>query len=85
MHFKLPKFPAAFHQKHMEIRGQRLNVELPHHQCDLTSMVGGMVRQMLHQVRQSDLCFAKRQHCFQGFGCYTIHELDLYFLDFRPL
>ena len=51
MHFKLPKSPAAFHQKHMEIRGQRLNVELPHHQCDLTSMVGGMVRQMLHQVR----------------------------------
>jgi hypothetical protein len=55
--------PAAFHQKHMEIRGQRLSVELPHHQCDLTSMVGGMVRQMLHQVRQSDLCFSKRQHC----------------------
>jgi hypothetical protein len=46
---------AAFHQKHMEIRGQRLNVELPHHQCDLTWMVGGMVRQVLHQVRQSDL------------------------------
>ena len=22
MHFKLPKFPAAFHQKHMEIRGR---------------------------------------------------------------
>jgi hypothetical protein len=33
--------PAAFHQKHTEIRGQRLSVELPHHQCDLTSMVGG--------------------------------------------
>ena len=47
--------PAAFHQKHMEIRGQRLSVELPHHQCDLTSMVGGMVRQMLHQVRETDL------------------------------
>jgi hypothetical protein len=32
----------------MEVRGRRLGVKLPHHQCDLTSMVSGMVRQMLH-------------------------------------
>ncbi len=48
----------------MEIRGQRLSVELPHHQRDLTSMVGGMVRQMLHQVRQSDLCFCEKAAFF---------------------
>jgi hypothetical protein len=53
---------AAFHQKDMEVRGQKLGVKLPHHQCDLTSMVSGMVRQMLHQVRQTDLCCAKRKH-----------------------
>jgi hypothetical protein len=46
---------AAFHQKDMEVRGQRLGAKLPHHQRDLTSMVSGMVRQMLHQVHQSDL------------------------------
>ena len=37
---------AAFRQKHMEVRGQRLGVKLPHHQCDLTSMVSGMVGKM---------------------------------------
>jgi hypothetical protein len=56
---------AAFHQKHMEVRGQRLGVKLSHHQCDLTSMVSGMVRQMLHEVRQSDLCRAKGKHFFK--------------------
>ena len=76
---------AAFHQKHMEVRGQRLSVKLPHHRCDLTSMVSGMVRQMLHEVRQSDLCCAKREHFFQGFVRHAIHEFDLFFLDFRPL
>ena len=76
---------AAFHQKHMEVRGHGLGVKLPHHQCDLTSMVSGMVCQMLHQVRQSDMRSAKREHFFQGFVCHAIHELDLFFLDFRPL
>src|ERR1700722_11389752 len=44
---------AAFHQKHVKVRGQRVGVKLPHHGCDLTSMVSGMVRHMLHEVRQS--------------------------------
>jgi hypothetical protein len=39
---------AVFYPEHMEVRGQRLDVKLPHHQCDLTSMGNGMVRQMLH-------------------------------------
>ena len=75
---------AAFRQKHMEVRGQRLGVKLPHHQCDLTSMVSGMVGKMLHEVRQSDLCRAKGKHFFQGFVCHPIHELGLFFLDFHP-
>jgi hypothetical protein len=41
-------------QKHMEVRGQRLGVKLPHHHRDLTSMVSGMVRQMLREVYQCD-------------------------------
>src|SRR5260370_1356472 len=44
-----------------------------------------MVRQMLHQVRQADLCCAKRKDFPQGFVGHVIHELGLFFLDFRPL
>src|SRR5208283_5710571 len=33
-------------------------------------MVSGMVRQMLHEVRQTDLCCANRKHPSQGFVCY---------------
>jgi len=76
---------AAFHKKHMEVRGQGFGVKLPHHQCDLTSMVSGMIRQMFHEVRQSDLCRAKGEHFFQGFVCHPTHELGLFFLDFDPL
>ena len=65
----------------MEVRGQRSGVKLPHHQRDLTSMISGMVRQMLHHF---DLCCAKRKHCFPGFVCHPIHELDLFFLNFLP-
>jgi hypothetical protein len=35
----------------MEICGHRFCIKQPHHQCDLSAMVGGMVCQMLHQVR----------------------------------
>jgi len=50
---------VAFYQKHMEVRSHRLGVKLPHHQGDLTSMVSGVVRYMLHEVRQSHLRRAK--------------------------
>jgi hypothetical protein len=36
-----------------------------------------MVRQMLHQLRQTDLCFADRKHPAQGFVRYAIHKLPL--------
>jgi hypothetical protein len=75
---------AGLHQKHGEVRGERLSAKLPHHECDLTPMVSGMIRQMLHEVRQTDLCFANRKHGSQGFVCYAIHKLDLFFLDFCP-
>ena len=75
---------AAFHQKHVEVRGQRLGVKLPHHGCDLTSMVSGMVRHMLHEVRQPDLCGAKGEHSSQGFVRQPIHELDLLLSRFPP-
>jgi hypothetical protein len=35
--------------------------------CDVTSMISGVVRQMLHQVHRSDQCCAKRKHLPQGF------------------
>ena len=79
-----PRLSAAFQQKHMEVRGQRLGAKLPHHQCDLTPMVGGMVRQMLHQVRQTDLGCAQRQHFPQRFICQAIHEFDPFFFNLRP-
>ena len=41
---------APFHQKHMEVGGQGFRAQLPQHQRDLAAVVGGMVRQMLHQV-----------------------------------
>jgi hypothetical protein len=76
---------GTFRQKQVKVRGSRLGAKLPHHQCDLTSMVRGMVGQMLHQVRQSHMCCTKRQHLFQGFACNVINELNLLLLDFRPL
>jgi len=78
-------FARTFHQKHMEIRGHRLGTKLPHHQSDLASMVGGMVRHMLHQVRQADVCGAKWEHSFQEFICQAVHELVLFVLDLSPL
>jgi hypothetical protein len=37
-------FAGALQEKHMEVRGERLGVKLPQHECNLTSMVSGMVR-----------------------------------------
>jgi hypothetical protein len=48
---RIDSIAAALHQKHGEVRRERFGVKLPHHQRDLTAMVAGMVRQMLHQVR----------------------------------
>ena len=43
-----------FHQKYVEIRCQRLSTKLPHRQRDLTSMIGGVVDDVLHQVHQGE-------------------------------
>jgi hypothetical protein len=56
----------TFQQEHMEVRSHRLGTKLPHHQCDLTTTVSGMVCQMLHQMRQCDLCCAKRDEFAQS-------------------
>jgi hypothetical protein len=76
---------GTLRQKYMKVRGGRLRAQLPDHQCDLTSMISGMVRQMLHQVRQSNLGCPKRKYLFQDFICNVIHELNLLLFDFRPL
>jgi hypothetical protein len=55
---------VAFYQKHMEVRSHRLGVKLPHHHCDLTSMVSGVVYYMLHEVGQSHLRRAKGKRFF---------------------
>ena len=75
----------AFQQKYVEIGGQRFGIELPHHHGDLTAMIRGVVDQMLHQVRQTELCCAKREHFSQRFLCHGTYELRLLSLDFRPL
>jgi hypothetical protein len=58
----------------VETGGQRVCIELPHHQPDLTAMVRGVVGQMLHQVRQTELCCTKRKHSPQSFFCHGMSE-----------
>ena len=79
------RLAGRIRQKHMEVRGQWLGIKLPQHQRDLTSMVGGMVYQVLHQERQTDLCGPKRKYLFQGFVCHATYELSLFLLHIRPL
>jgi len=76
---------TPFHQKYVEVSGYWLSAKLPHHQCDLTTMVGGVIRQMLHELRQSDLSRAKWKELLKFFVCQPIQKLDLLFLDLRPL
>jgi hypothetical protein len=78
-------FAGPFQQKQMEVRGHRLGIEQPQYQGDLTSVVGEMVSQVLHQVRQADLRGANGKLFLQEFVCHPIHEVCLVFLDLRPL
>jgi len=54
--FQLRRLPEGksianmFHQKYVEIRCHRLTTKLPHRQRDLTSMIGGVVDDVLHKV-----------------------------------
>jgi len=76
---------ASFRKEYMKVRRDRLGVKLAHHQRDLTPMVGGVVRRMLHRLRQRNLRRAKRNHCLQRLFGHAVHEVNLLFLDFRQL
>ena len=60
-------------------------MELAHHQGDLATMIRGVVRQMLHQVRQTELCRANGKHSPQSFLGQRMNEFRLFLLDFHPL
>jgi len=47
-------------------------------------MISGMVRHVLHQVRQTEVCRANRKHRSQRFVCDAIRKLDLFSLNLRP-
>ena len=74
-----------FHQKYVEIRCQRLGTKLPHRQRDLTSMIGGVVDDVLHEVHQGEPRSTKGEHFCQAFIGHPIYESGLLQLDFYPL
>lgn len=78
-------FASAFREEHTKVRGHWFAAKVPPQQCALTSMVGGIVRHILHQVHQANLRRASRKHFAQGFVGHSIHELGLFFLDFCTL
>jgi hypothetical protein len=55
-----------FHQKYVEIRCRRLSTKLTHRQRDLTSMIGGVVDDVLHQVHQGEPRSTKGEHFRQA-------------------
>jgi hypothetical protein len=66
-----------FYQKYMEICSQRLSTNLPHYHRELTSMVGGVVDDVLHQVHQFDPRSAKGKQFRQVFAGHAIYKLRL--------
>ena len=81
---QLHGFRGILYQKDVEIRRQRLGPELPHCQRQLTSMIGGMIRKVLHEMGQLDACSSKRKHFRQVFVGHALNELGLLHLDFHP-
>jgi hypothetical protein len=75
---------AAHQQKPGEVGGDWFSTKLPHHQRNLTAMISGMVRHVLHQVREAEVCCANRKHLSQRFVCDAIHKLHLFSLDLGP-
>ena len=75
---------GAFQHEGMKVRSHWLCTELPNHHGDLTSVVGGMISHVLHQVRQSDLRGAKREQFYQRFIVQAIYEFFLFLLDLHP-
>jgi hypothetical protein len=74
-----------FNQKYVEIRCQRLSAKLPHRQRDLTSMIRGVVDDVLHQVHQGQPRSTKGEHFRQALIGRPIYEFGLLQLDFYPL
>ena len=82
---KAHSLAGILHQKDVEVRRPRLGPELPHCQRELTSMVGGVIREVLHQVHQFDLCSSKWKPFLQVVVGHAIYKLDLFSLDLYPL
>ena len=74
-----------FQKKYVEIRRQRLSTKLPHRQRALTSMIGGVVDDVLHQVHQREPRSTKGEHSRQALIVHPIYELGLLQLDFYQL
>jgi len=55
VYWAVPRPAGLFQKKHVEIRRQRLSTKLPHRERHLTSMIGGVVDDALHQVPQPHL------------------------------
>ena len=73
-----------FQKKYVEIRRQRLSTKLPHRERHLTSMIGGVVDDVLHQVHQREPHSTKGEHFRQALIVHPIYELGLLQLDFDP-
>ena len=74
-----------FQKKYVEIRRQRLSTKLPHHERHLTSMVSGVIDDVLHQVHQREPRSTKGEHSRQTLVVQPIYEVGLLQLDFYPL
>jgi len=49
---------ALFQEEDVEVGGDGFGVELAHHERNLAAVIGGMIRQMLHEVREAELASA---------------------------
>jgi hypothetical protein len=73
---------AAFYQEDVKVGGDWFGVELPHHQSNLPAMVGGVICNVLHQMSQTRVGCAKREHSVQPFICHLLHKRNLLSFDF---
>jgi len=74
-----------FHKKYVKICCQRLSTKLPQGEHHLTSMIGGVIDDMLHQVHQPEPSSAKGKHFRQVLIVHPIYELGLLQLYLYPL
>ena len=74
-----------FQKKYVEIGRQRLSTKLPHRERHLTSMISGVVDDVLHEVHQREPRSTKGEHFRQTLVVQPIYEVKLLRLDFYPL